>query len=198
MLKTTLVQILARRLPWLQRYGIPEDTARQRVTELKELLTATAQEAWDARNEEIRDSPILESAVSAARSALRSAFHAADTAGILLARAGNAKEAMPPGEIGGQCVFITASALRTYFIDGGNPAGIGQWLGTNLAQAVLQHVLRVAANTSAPLAITPPDAAETVRQAITQVRGSTRPENNGRNRDEAPASWSSSPTHRTT
>ena len=60
MLKTTLDQVLATRLPWLERYEIPQDTARQRITELKDLLTATAQEARDAQDDEIRNSPISE------------------------------------------------------------------------------------------------------------------------------------------
>jgi hypothetical protein len=118
MLKTTLDQVLAARLPWLERYGTPGDTARQRITELKDLLTATAQEARDAQDEEIRNSPIAESTVNTAKSALRSAFHATDIAGTLLAWAGNAAEAMAPGEIGGLSVFITASAPRSHFIDG--------------------------------------------------------------------------------
>jgi hypothetical protein len=42
MLKTTLDRMLATRLPWLGRYGVPEDTARQRITELKDLLTTAA------------------------------------------------------------------------------------------------------------------------------------------------------------
>ena len=64
MLKTTLDQVLARRLSWLKRYGIPEDTARQRITELKDLLTVTAKEARDAQDDEIRNRPISEPAVS--------------------------------------------------------------------------------------------------------------------------------------
>jgi hypothetical protein len=42
MLMSALDRVLAMRLPWLQRYGIPGDTARQRITELKDLLTAAA------------------------------------------------------------------------------------------------------------------------------------------------------------
>ncbi len=185
MLKTTLDQVPATRLPWLERYGVPEDTARQRVTELKDLLTATAQEARDAQDEETRNSPILESAVSAARSALRSAFHAADIAGTLLAWAGNATDAMPPGEIGGLSVFLSASAPRSSFIDGGDPAGVGRWLGTNLAQAVLQHVLAAATSGTEAHAITAADAAVKVREAITQVRASARQENHGQRQEDA-------------
>lgn len=185
MLKTTLDQVPATRPPWLERYGVPEDTARQRVTELKDLLTATAQEARDAQDEEIRNSPILESAVSTARSALRSAFHAADIAGTLLAWTGNATDAMPPGEIGGLSVFLSASAARSSFIDGGDPAGVGRWLGTNLAQAGLQHVLAAATSGTEAHAITAADAAVKVREAITQVRASARQENHGQRQEDA-------------
>ena len=185
MLKTTLDQVLATRLPWLERYGVPEDTARQRITELKDLLTATAQEARDAQDEEIRNSPIPESAVSTAKSALRSVFHAADLAGGLLAWAGNGTGVMAPGEIGGLSVFITASAPRSYFIDGGDPAGVGRWLGANLAQAVLQHVLAAAASGTEAHAITAADDAVKIREAITQVRASARQENHGQGLEDA-------------
>jgi len=184
MLKTTLDQVLATRLPWLERYGIPEDTARQRITELKDLLTVTAQEARDAQDDEIRNSPISEPGVSTARSALRSAFHAADIAGALLAWAGNAAGVMAPGEIGGLSVFITGSAPRSHFIDGGDPAGVGRWLGANLAQAVLQHVLAAAASGTETHAITAADAAVKVREAIAQVHASARQVNHGQRQEE--------------
>ncbi len=184
MLKTTLDQVLATRLPWLERYGIPQDTARQRITELKDLLTATAQEARDAQDDEIRNSPISETGVSTARSALRSAFQAADIAGALLAWAGSAAGVMAPGEIGGLSVFITGSAPRSHFIDGGDPAGVGRWLGINLAQAVLQHVLAAASGTETH-AITAADAALKVREGIAQVRASARLVNHGQRQEEA-------------
>ncbi len=185
MLKTTLDQVLATRLPWLERYGIPEDTARRRIMELKDLLTISAQEARDTQDDEIRNSPISEPGVSTARSALRSAFHAADIPGALLAWAGNATGIMAPAEIGGLSVFITGSAPRSHFIDGGDPAGVGRWLGTNLAQALLQHVLAAAASGTEAHAITAADAAVRVREAITQVRASVRQENHGPRQEDA-------------
>ncbi len=185
MLKTTLDQALATRLPWLERYGIPGDTVRQRITELKDLLTATAREARDAQDDEIRNNPVSEPAVSTAKSALRSAFHAADIAGALLAWAGNPAGVMAPGEISGLSVFITGSAPRSNFIDGGNPSGVGRWLGINLAQAVLQHVLAAAAGGTESHTITAADAAVKVREAIAQVRASARKTDHGQSQEEA-------------
>ena len=185
MLKTTLDRVLATRLPLLERYGVPGDTARQRITELKDLLTAAAREALDAQDDEIRNSPISEPAVSTARSAMRSAFHAADIAGALLAWAGHAAEIMSPGEVGGLSVFITGSAPRSHFIDGGDPSGVGRWLGLNLAHAALQHVLATAASGTGTHTITPADAAVKVREAIAQVRGSARQVNRGQRHEEA-------------
>jgi hypothetical protein len=187
MLKTTLDRVLATRLPWLERYGVPGATTRQRITELKDLLTAAAQEARDAQDDEIRTSPISEPAVSTARSALRSAFHAADITGALFAWAGNAGGVMPPGEIGGLSVFITGSAPRSHFIDGGDTSGVGRWLGINLAQAVLQHVLATAASGTETQAITPVDAAVKVREAIAQVRASARQANRSHRQEQQEA-----------
>jgi hypothetical protein len=92
---------------------------------------------------------------------------------------------MVPGEIGGLSVFITGSAPRSHFIDGGDPAGIGRWLGINLAQAVLQHVLAAAASGTEAHAITAADAALKVREAIAQVRSSARQVNHGKGQEEA-------------
>jgi hypothetical protein len=187
MLKTTLDRVLATRLPWLERYGVPGGTARQRITELKDLLTAAALEALNAQDDGIRSSPISEPAVSTARSALRSAFHASDIAGALFAWAGTAGGVMAPGEIGGLSVFITGSAPRSHFIGGGDPAGVGCWLGINLAQAVLQHVLATAASGTETHAITPVDAAVKVREAIAQVRASARQSNRGHRQEQQEA-----------
>jgi hypothetical protein len=166
---------LATRLPWLMRYGVSEETVRQRGCELRDLVTAAAQAERHERDEEIRTSPILPAAIREAEAELRPAFHAADITSRLLSWAGILPAAGSRQTASRQNVTINASAPRHYFISGGNPAGIGEWLGPQLAQALLQHVLTTAASQSATRPITPADGTVKVREAIAEVRGNGHP-----------------------
>ena len=110
-LTAAIDRVLASRLPWLRRYGVPGDSAQRQGTDLKNTIAAAASNARDARDHKIRSSPVLQPTVDTARSELRSAFHDADIAGRLLAWAGCSPPAAPasPDQADGHKLSVLAS-----------------------------------------------------------------------------------------
>lgn len=163
-------RLLSGRLWLLARYGVSEESARLRGADLKNEVAAAARQARDEQEEKIRVSPIVPSAVSTAEAELRSAFPDADITSRLLGWAGWPRLAGPREDISGHCIFLPVCAPRTLFIDGGDPAGVGQWLADMLAKAFLQQVLRIASDGAQAHRITPADGAMRVREAIAEVQ----------------------------
>jgi hypothetical protein len=172
MLSTAVDRVLSSQLPWLERYGVGEDTARQRGVILKDQLTAAAGQAHRDRDQEIRDSPISDTAVDKLRTETRIAFHAADITTRLLTWAGNPPSTAAQHE-GGACLLVPIEAPRRMFIrdDDSDITDLASQAGQSMAYVLLKYMLGFASEHSETSTISPSDAALKVRYAIGEVRG---------------------------
>ena len=172
MLSTAVDRVLSSQLPWLERYGVGEDTARQRGVVLKDQLTAAAGQAHRDRDEEIRNSPISDTAVDKLRTETRIAFHAADITTRLLTWAGNPPSTAARHE-GGACLLVPIGASRRMFIrdDDSGITDLASRAGQAMAFVMLKYMLGFASEHSGTSTISPSDAALKVRDAVGEVRG---------------------------
>jgi hypothetical protein len=173
MLCTAIDKVLASQLPWLERYGVPEDAARQRGTSLKDQLIAAAQAARRDQEQAIRNSPVRDAAVAKLRAEARAAFHAADITTRLLTWAGNPPSTTARRQEEGACLLVPITAPRHMFIsdDDGDITGLATLAGRALADTVLKYMMITASANAEARAISPADGAIKVRDAIAEVRG---------------------------
>jgi len=180
LLSTAVDRVLAERLPWLLRYGVPEESARQAAAVLKDRITAAAQDARRQQNDRIRSAPVREETVERIRKTLISAFRVEDiTRPILSSAQEQAPTAALEQEPARLCVFISASVPRIFLTGDhhtdSDASRIGKWLGRSLAQALLSYLLGTAAAGVKSRGITRADGAAAVQDAITELRDGPDP-----------------------
>lgn len=173
-LRSAVDRVVAHEKAWLQRYGVPADTADQRGAALRDRITEVEHTARRKQQELILASPICPAAESRLRAVAQEEFRALDITSRMLAWAGNSADRLGDQDANDALAAVLMTAPREMFLDAGdgNIPDLGTELGRLLAEQTMAELLVAAGREGITRALSRAEGSAMVRETITALRTS--------------------------